>query len=227
MKPIFKILFVVLFLTFGLEQTNSQPKQGQTTDKATDKEVHITNTILILGDSLSEGFGVDAEKAYPALLQEQITSSGLNYEVLNRSRSGDTTAGGISRITTLLPNQEVNILVVALGANDGLRGLSPEATKANIEKIISLQLKKYPKSKVIVAGMRTPPSMGALYATKFDAIFKAVATEQKVLLLPFLLEGVAGEPEMNIADGIHPNEEGHQRIAKNVWKVIQPLLEQH
>jgi acyl-CoA thioesterase I len=180
--------------------------------------------ILVLGDSIAAGYGIDPEEAYPALLQEKIDRAGLNYTVVNAGVSGDTTAGGLRRITWLL-RQPVAILVLELGGNDGLRGISPEETEKNLEGIIDKVREKYPSAQIVLAGMQMPENMGADYAARFRAVFARVAKEKKAALIPFLLEGVGGKAELNQADRIHPTAKGHQLVAENVWKTLRPLLE--
>ena len=180
-------------------------------------------TIVILGDSIAAGSGVELSEAFPSLLQRRIAEKQLPYEVVNAGVSGDTTAGGVRRMPWLL-KQHIDVLVVELGGNDGLRGLSPEETRANIEKIISLAREKYPDVRIVVAGMQMPQNMGAEYNRKFRELFTAVAKEKETALIPFLLEGVGGKPELNMPDRIHPNPEGHKIVASNVWSVLEPML---
>ncbi len=181
--------------------------------------------IVIIGDSLTAGLGLPREDAYPAVLQRRLQSEGHAFTVVNAGISGDTSSGGLRRIDWLL-KEPAKYVILALGANDGLRGIDTNLTKNNLSKMISRIRKKNSDTTIILAGMLVPPNMGEEYANKFRSVFPAVAAEQKVHLLPFLLEGVAAEPEKNQADGIHPNEEGQKIIAQNVWSVLQPLLQQ-
>lgn len=185
-----------------------------------------TKTILVLGDSLAAGYGLETSEAFPALLQEKIDEKGWPYRVVNAGVSGDTTAGGLRRLNWLL-KQRVDILVVELGGNDGLRGIPPETTKANLQAIIDRTRDKYPAVQVIVAGMRMPPNWGAEYVAKFQEIFPAIAREKRAALVPFLLEGVGGSAELNQGDRIHPTPKGQSIVADNVWRVLKPLLEAH
>ncbi|MBI1841885.1 MAG: arylesterase [Verrucomicrobia bacterium] len=180
--------------------------------------------VVFLGDSLTAGLGVDVEEAYPACVQRKITAAGLPFVVVNAGVSGDTTAGGLRRVDWIL-RQPVDVLVVALGGNDGLRGLTPALTRSNLSAIIDKARSLYPKARVLVAGMRMPPSMGPDYTKEFKATFPEVAREKHVGLIPFLLEGVGGNPELNQADQIHPTPEGHRRIGETVWATLKPLLE--
>jgi acyl-CoA thioesterase-1 len=179
--------------------------------------------ILVLGDSISAGYGLDPDEAYPALLQQKIDAAGLPYHIVNAGVSGDTTAGGLRRISWLL-RQPVDILLLELGGNDGLRGISPDETARNIDGIVQKVREKYPKAKIIIAGMQMPEVMGAEYAKEFRATFVDAARKNKAALVPFLLEGVAAKPELNQADRIHPTAEGHKIVTENVWKVLEPIL---
>lgn len=180
-------------------------------------------TILILGDSLAAGYGIDPDEGFPALLQKKIDAAGLKYEVINAGVSGDTTAGGLRRIDWLL-RRKIDILVLELGGNDGLRGISPATTRTNLQSIIDRAKAKYPGVKVVLAGMQMPPNMGPEYTAAFRKVFPEVARQNKAALIPFLLEGVGGKPELNLPDQIHPNPEGHRIVADNVWAVLKGIL---
>lgn len=182
-----------------------------------------SKTILVLGDSLAAGLGLDPDQAFPALLQERIDAAGLDCKVVNAGVSGDTTAGGLRRLNWLL-RQKVDILIVELGGNDGLRGIQPESTQANLQAMIDQARKKYPDIRIILAGMRLPPNLGAEYLQKFERIFPTLAEKNDAALVPFLLEGVGGERNLNQSDGIHPTAEGQRIVADNVWRVLAPLL---
>ncbi len=179
--------------------------------------------ILFLGDSITAGYGLDLEQAFPALIQEKIDAKRWNFKVVNAGQSGDTSAGGLNRLEWLLKNR-VDVLVLELGANDGLRGLPAETTRKNLQAIIDRTKGKYPEAKVIVAGMKVPPNMGGDYGRKFEAVFGDLAKKNKAVLIPFVLEGVGGSRELNLADGIHPTAKGHEIVAANVWKVLEPVL---
>ncbi len=180
-------------------------------------------TIVVLGDSIAAGYGVDPGQAFPSLLQKKVEASGLSYKVVNAGLSGDTTAGGARRISWLL-KRPIDVLVVELGGNDGLRGIPPEETGANLEKIIDAAREKNPTVKILLAGMQMPQNMGASYTEKFKAVFPAVAKKKQVTLLPFLLEGVGGKADLNQPDRIHPNPEGHKIVADTVWAGLEPVL---
>ncbi len=179
--------------------------------------------ILFLGDSITAGYGLDLEQAFPALIQEKIDAKRWNFKVVNAGQSGDTSAGGLNRLEWLLKNR-VDVLVLELGANDGLRGLPAETTRKNLQAIIDRTKGKYPEAKVIMAGMKVPPNMGGDYGRKFEAVFGDLAKKNKAVLIPFVLEGVGGSRELNLGDGIHPTAKGHEIVAANVWKVLEPVL---
>jgi acyl-CoA thioesterase I len=179
--------------------------------------------IVALGDSLTAGYGLLENQAYPALLQDHIDSDGYKFEVVNAGVSGDTSAGGLRRLDWALDG-DVRVLILALGANDGLRGLSVEEMKHNLSEIIERARQR--DVVVILAGMEAPPNYGQEYATAFRSAFKEVAGRERVLLIPFLLDKVAGQSQLNQADGIHPNEQGSRIVANNVWSVLRPLLDQ-
>ena len=184
-----------------------------------------TGRLVILGDSITAGYNLSPQEAYPALLQEKIKASGFNHTVINAGQSGDTTAGGLRRLDWVLGDEKADIVVLALGANDGLRGLSLEAMQENIARMIGKARAANPHTQIVVAGMRMPESMGETYTRQFSESFTKIASSEDVLLLPFLLQGVAGDPQLNQADRIHPNAAGQRRIAENVWPVILPLLQ--
>ena len=179
--------------------------------------------IVALGDSLTAGWGVAPDEAYPARLEMRLRREGYTYRVINAGVSGDTTAGGLRRVDWVL-HASPEIVIVALGANDGLRGQSPQAMRANLEAIV--RRLQAAGARVLLAGMRVPPNYGAEYTTEFQAVFPAVARSAKVALMPFLLDGVAADPRLNQPDGIHPTAAGHQVIADRLWPYLRPLLGQ-
>lgn len=179
--------------------------------------------ILFFGDSLTAGYGLSPEEAFPALAEKELIKNGKNVKVVNAGLSGETSAGGLSRIDWVL-RQPIDVLVLELGANDGLRGLPVDQTKKNLQSIIDKVKVKNPDVKIVVVGMMVPPNMGNTYTTQFTAIFPEIAKNNKATLMKFLLEGVAGNEKLNQADGIHPNIEGHKIVASNITKVLVPLL---
>ncbi len=182
-----------------------------------------TKTLLFYGDSITAGYGLDPGEAYPALIQQKIDAAGLSWKVVNAGLSGETTAGGLRRLDWIL-RQSVDIFVIELGGNDGLRGLEPDVTRANLEKMIERIRAKNPRVTVVLAGMQIPTNMGPAYAQAFAKIYPALAEAQRTVLIPFLLENVGGIPELNQPDGIHPTAAGHRMVAETVWKTIKPLL---
>ena len=199
------------------------------TDAATEQSAAATppaNThrILFFGNSLTAGMGLDPEEAFPALIGQKIDSARLGYTVINAGLSGETTAGGRSRIGWVL-RQPVDFFILELGANDGLRGLPLADTRRNLQAIIDTVRAKSPQAQIILAGMQMPPNLGKAYAKDFQTIYPELARKNNAVLIPFLLEGVAGHVELNQKDGIHPTATGDRIIAKTVWGVLLPLLQ--
>ncbi len=182
-----------------------------------------TKTILFYGDSLTAGYGLSADEAFPALIDKRLKQQGKNWKVINGGLSGETSAGGLSRIDWML-RQPVDIFILELGGNDGLRGLPIEQTKSNLQGIIDKVKAKNPHVKIVVAGMMVPPNMGPEYSEQFKTVYPELARKNKATLIPFLLDGVGGVEKLNLADGIHPNVEGHKIVAETIWKVISPML---
>ncbi len=179
--------------------------------------------IVFYGDSLTAGYGLDPEVAFPALVEKALLDKGKEIMVVNAGLSGETSAGGLTRIDWVL-RQRVDIFVLELGANDGLRGLPVEQTEKNLQAIIDKVKAKNPDVRIVIAGMMIPPNMGPDYARSFQKVFPRLAARNNATLIPFLLEDVAGDKNLNQADGIHPNIEGHKIVAKNVLDVLEPLL---
>jgi len=182
-------------------------------------------TILFYGDSLTAGYGLEdpAGLSFPGLIQARINEAGLSYRVVNAGLSGETTAGGLRRIDWIL-RQPVDIFVLELGGNDGLRGLPVATSRSNLQAIIDRVRGKYPSVKILLAGMQMPTSMGPDYTAAFADMYPELARTNGISLIPFLLEGVGGVPSLNLGDQIHPNGEGHQRVAETVWRHLEPLL---
>lgn len=218
--------FLLVLLSCGSD-TSKKKKTTETAPIESEKEVTQVNsskTILFFGDSLTAGYGLDdVNDAFPALIQTKIDSLSLGYTVINSGLSGETTAGGKSRINWVL-NQKIDVFVLELGANDGLRGVPLSETRLNLQAIIDAVLEKNSATKIILAGMQLPPNMGQDYITEFKTIFPELAKKNKLELIPFLLEDVGGIPELNQADGIHPTIEGQKIVAKNVWVVLKPVI---
>jgi acyl-CoA thioesterase-1 len=181
-------------------------------------------TIVFLGTSVTAGLGLAIDDAYPALIQRKVDAAGLRYRVVNAGVSGETSAGALRRMDWIL-REKVAVLVVETGANDGLRGQDPDASRANIQAIFDRARRQSPAPKLVLAGMEALPNYGADYTRRFHAIFPELARKNDAAFIPFLLEGVAGVPSLNQADGIHPTPAGHARIAETVWKTLRPLLD--
>src|SRR4051812_29078639 len=184
-----------------------------------------TKRIVVLGDSIAAGYGVDPDEAYPAVLQRKIDEAKLPFTVVNAGLSGDTTAGGLRRIDWIL-KQPVDVLIIELGGNDGLRGLPVLETRSNLQSIIDRARAKYPKAKIIIAGMKMPSNMGAEYTEEFEKVFGEIAEKNQTALVPFVLENVGGKVELNQPDRIHPTPAGHRIVAQNIWPILQPLLKE-
>lgn len=179
--------------------------------------------ILFFGDSLTAGYGIELEEAFPALIQQRLDSLGRAYTVINSGLSGETTSGGLNRINWVL-NQKVDVFVLELGANDGLRGIPLDKTRENLQAIIDTVRSKNPVTQIVMAGMQIPPNMGPEYTGQFRKIFPELAQKNGIPLIPFLLDGVAGIPELNLEDGIHPTPEGHKIVTENVWDILKEEL---
>ncbi|MES2731861.1 MAG: arylesterase [Bacteroidota bacterium] len=199
------------------------PKEVTTATKPTDIPSSDKKTIVFFGNSLTAGYGLELSQAFPALIQQRIDSLKLPYRVINAGLSGETTAGGKGRIDWLL-KQKIDVFVLELGGNDGLRGIDTKSTRRNLQDMIDRVKAKYPDVKIILAGMQIPPNMGQQYTAEFRAIYRELAEKNQLILIPFLLEGVGGHPSLNLPDGIHPTAEGHKIVMENVWKVLEGTL---
>jgi acyl-CoA thioesterase-1 len=225
-------LFTLLLLMAGAFACTAPPKNEEqntqnnadTIRAQTSATTDSRKVILFFGNSLTAGFGLEVEQAFPALIQRRLDSLSLPYRCVNAGLSGETTASGNTRIDWML-EQPVDILVIELGGNDGLRGISPDETKKNLQAIISKARAKYPAIQIILAGMEVPPNMGPDYAAAFRKIYPELAKANGTALIPFLLDKVGGEPSLNLPDGIHPTAEGHLIVAETVWKTLQTVLE--
>ncbi len=217
----------ILALTITVAGCGSKSKPNDTTaqtDTTKTAAASSTKTILVFGDSLTAGYGLDDQsEAYPSVLQTKIDSAKLPYTIVNGGLSGETSAGGKGRIDWLL-KQHVDVFVLELGANDGLRGIPVEETEQNLQTIIDRVKAKYPKAKLVMLGMQVPPNMGATYVTAFKEMFPKLATKNNMALVPFLLQGVGGVRTLNQKDGIHPTAAGAKILAANVWQVIKGIL---
>lgn len=214
----------LLILLLAIHATRPSLRGG---DPATQRgdAAQPNQRLVVLGDSLAAGFGVGAGESWPDRLQSRIQRAGLPFTVVNAGLSGDTTAGGLRRIDWIL-KQPVDVLVLELGGNDGLRGMAPSATKTNLIGIVQKTRAKWPSASIVLAGMQMPASMGREFSEKFGQLYPEVAKAQRLHLIPHLLEGVGGVPELNLPDLIHPTSVGHDLVASNAWKTIEPVLRQ-
>lgn len=226
MQNLLKFRYFLVFLLFvSCKESPKKVSEGtrSTPTESISEVATDTKTILFFGNSLTAGYGLDTEEAFPALIQNRIDSLGLNYTAINSGLSGETTSGGLNRLNWVL-NQKVDVFVLELGANDGLRGIPLKETRNNLQSIIDLVKAKNPNTEIILAGMQIPPNMGQNYTTEFRKIYPDLAEKNKLQLIPFLLEGVAGIPELNLQDGIHPTAEGQKIVRDNIWGILKDLL---
>ncbi len=224
------LIFCYILLSALLVSCGEKTNENQTVSESETEISEIENrenpdrkTILFFGTSLTAGLGVDLEEAYPALIQQKIDSLQLGYSTINAGLSGETTASGKNRLNWVL-NQPVDVFVLELGANDGLRGVPLQETRNNLQSIIDEVKAKNENVTIIVAGMEMPPNMGPEYTREFRAIFPELAEKNNLKLIPFLLQDVGGVAALNQADGIHPTAEGQKVIARNVWEVLETVL---
>ncbi len=223
-KSSVKLLFIILLSAAcrNDKKSNDLSKQDSVKKKESSARGDLKN-IVFFGNSITAGYGVEQSEAFPALIQAKIDSLKLPYKVINAGVSGETSAGGKSRIDWVL-QQPVDVLVLELGANDGLRGIPLSETSKNLQSIIDEVKKKYSAAKIVLAGMEIPPNMGKKYTDEFRELYRQLAEKNQTLLIPFLLKNVGGEPELNQPDGIHPNVQGHKIVAENVWAVLKDIL---
>ena len=216
------IVAFIIILSSCTDNKKTATNDQNNTAKET-ATVKKKKSIVFFGNSLTAGYGLSPEQAFPAIIQKKIDSLGFSYQVINAGVSGETSSGGKTRIDWIL-REPIDIFILELGANDGLRGTPLSETKKNLQDIIDKVKAKYPGSKLVFAGMEIPPNMGQAYTTEFRNIYTDLAAKNKMTLIPFLLEGVGGEPDLNQEDGIHPNEQGSLIVAENVWKQLEKLL---
>ncbi len=223
----FSYFFMVLFLYSCGESKNEKASDSLPAKEAAEltSETNVSKkTILCFGDSITAGYGLDdTNDAFPALLQQMIDSLKLDYTVINSGVSGETSAGGKSRIDWVI-KQNVDIFLLELGANDGLRGVAISETRSNLQAIIDVVKEKSPETTIILAGMELPPNMGQEYTTEFRQLFSNLAKENNLEFIPFILKDVGGIAELNQGDGIHPTVKGHKIVAQTVWETLKPLL---
>ena len=219
-------ILVILLMGCGNEKKSEKAREenSDTEETTVISENSKSKTILCFGDSITAGYGLeDSNEAYPALLQKKIDSLDLNYTVINSGLSGETTAGGRSRLSWVM-KQKVDIFLLELGGNDGLRGIPLTETKANLKAIIETIQNESPNTRIILAGMELPPNMGKDYTTEFRELFAEIASQYDVAFIPFILKDVGGIKALNQNDGIHPTAEGHKIVANTVWEVLRPMV---
>ncbi len=217
------LIFAFLLSACGNTQNTNSTTAGDTAMSTTPPTAESVKSILFFGNSLTAGYGLEPEQAFPALIQQKIDSLDLPYNVVNAGVSGETSAGGNSRIDWLL-KQKIDVFVLELGANDGLRGIPVAETTRNLQKIIDQVKERYPDAKLVMAGMQVPPNMGGSYAREFGQIFGKLAAKNQMAYVPFLLENVAGIERLNQSDGVHPTAEGQRILAENVWDILKDIL---
>lgn len=210
---------LLLFVSLLISSCGSDANKKQVSTETQQESIAGKKTILFFGNSLSAGYGIEPELSFPGRTQSRLDSLKKDFKVINGGLSGETTAGGLSRLDWFL-EEEPYLFVLELGGNDGLRGIAISETKKNLLAIVDKVQAKYPNTKIILAGMQIPPNMGQAYTDAFKAIYPAVAKEKNITLIPFLLEGVAGNPALNLPDGIHPTEEGHRLVFETIWPFI-------
>jgi len=229
MKRLILTAFTLALLSLNVFCNNSDTSNSDRNKERSAKDTTAVNqpvkTILFFGNSLTAGYGLDPAESFPSLIQKKIDSMHLPYKTVNAGVSGETSAGGGGRIDWIL-KQPLDVFVLELGANDGLRGIPVAETKQHLQTIIDKVKAKYQHAKRVLAGMQVPPNMGEEYANNFRTMFPDLAVKNNMTLIPFLLEGVGGVRELNQQDGIHPTAEGEKIVAENVWKVLQGVLEQ-
>jgi len=214
-----------MLLSLGCGENVNKPKEEPATED-TDQKLEVARSygkILFFGDSLTAGYGLEVSQAFPALIQQKMDSLGLEYSVVNAGLSGETTASGKNRLGWVLEDR-IEIVILELGANDGLRGIPLTETRTNLQSMVEMVREKLPNAKIILAGMKIPPNMGPAYTAEFESIFPDLASKENVSLIPFLLENVAGIPSLNQSDGIHPTIQGQKIVANNVWDILGPML---
>lgn len=220
----FILLATIALAACGEKKKPADDTASQSKQAVAQADTSTLKTIVFFGNSLTAGYGLDdPSEAFPGVIKNKIDSLKLPYRVVNAGLSGETTAGGNSRVSWLL-KQKVDIFLLELGANDGLRGIPVNETSKNLQSIIDKVKAKYPNAKIVLLGMMVPPNMGADYSDKFKSVFPTLSAKNNTALVPFLLKNVAGIPALNQGDGIHPTAQGAKIAAENVWVVLKGLL---
>lgn len=219
---------VLPFLIFGCGRAESNQPSGDSaaqdaagTESSSDANRRI---VMFLGTSLTDGYGLEREDAYPAVIQQKIDSAGLPWEVVNAGLSGEKSAGALQRVRSWLIRQPFDVLVIETGSNDMLQGGDIDAIRGNIQGIIDTVRAARPGARLVLVGMLAAPNLGRNYVDRFNGLFPDLARENQLTFIPFLLDGVAAQPQLNLADGIHPNEQGHRIVAGTVWRTLEPVL---
>jgi acyl-CoA thioesterase-1 len=223
MKSALPNFYFIFILAAWLTSCSASTEKKQAEEGNQVVATTANKTILFFGNSLTAGYGIDPEESFAGRIQTRLDSLKKEFRVINGGLSGETTAGGLSRLDWFL-EEEPYLFVLELGGNDGLRGIALTETKKNLLAIVDKVQAKYPNTKIILAGMQIPPNMGQEYTEEFKAIYPAVAKEKNIELIPFLLEGVAGNPDLNLPDGIHPTAEGHRLVMETLWPYISKAL---
>lgn len=216
-----------MLFAFGACSDEKKSSEAETVNTAVSEEPQPESTkkknIIFFGNSLTAAYGLDPSDGYVSLIQQRLDSLGLPYKAINAGLSGETTAGGKERVNWVI-RQPVDVFVLELGGNDALRGIPPASSKENLEAIITSVKAKYPEAKIVLAGMEAPPNMGEKYTKEFREMYPALAEKHGISLIPFFLENVAGIPELNQGDRVHPNEKGQFILVENVWRVLEGVL---
>jgi acyl-CoA thioesterase-1 len=207
----------------GAGERPGEEREGVPGDVSGSAVLSDRPAIVFLGTSLTAGLGLPSDQAFPALIQDTLEALGIDFRVVNRGVNGETSAGGLRRIDWLL-RQPIGVLVLELGANDGLRGLDVAVLRSNLQAIIDKTKRAYPAARIVILGMEAPPNLGRDYTAAFQRVFPEVATANDAVLVPFLLDSVAGFAELNQPDGIHPTARGHRILARNVWRVLEGVV---
>jgi acyl-CoA thioesterase I len=216
---------VLLVVLSGCSPTGQPPSRASASPPAAHAaQPGSPGRIVFLGTSLTAGLGLDPEQAYPALIQRKLDSAGLPYVAVNAGVSGETSAGARRRIDWLM-REPVAVLVIETGANDGLRGLDADSLRANIEAIIARARQQDPAPRILLAQMRAPPNYGAAYTQRFESVYRDIARQYGIPLIPFLLDGFAGVDSLNQADNLHPTAAGHRQMAERMWRALRPILQ--
>lgn len=226
MRPWWALVLPFLIFGCGGAESNRPPSDSTAAGQADAESSSDANRriVMFLGTSLTDGYGLEREDAYPALIQQKIDSAGLAWEVVNAGLSGEKSAGALQRVRSWLIRQPFDVLVIETGANDMLTGSNLDTMRVNIQGIIETVRAERPTAHIVLAGMLAAPNLGERYVRQFNGTFPELARENRLTFIPFILDGVAAQPELNLADGIHPNEPGHQRVAATVWKTLEPIL---